>query len=366
MNIAAHLGLGLAVTLSWGAATLDAAPRPPDKLTRQHFRCKQGGYTLKKCQKDIAVLKKVLQRYPVAQLGEWTWFLVASSDWKEFQRSHGLNPDSPAFTYYEGKQTFLEEALLTGQPTRYGELLLLWGMNMKNLLDFAVAHELGHALCNEKDEERARRAAKSLRDGVTPSCEIEFQASSPVAPVGPEMTISVHNYADVSSELLSAAENQAREIYRHAGLETVWLNCSPKLENIEPESCHFSDNTHLTLKISRRALNVQVRDRFDVLGTAYPDDNGVGYFAYIFYDRVQELAERQRLGHALLANVMAHEIGHLLLGSNSHSLSGIMSAHWTYDQLRNISEGTMWFIPAQSRMMRERLRDHLLLNAPIR
>ena len=169
------------------------------------------------------------------------------------------------------------------------------------------------------------------------------------------MTISVHDYADVPSKLLSAAEEQAREIYRRAGLETVWLNCSPKLENIEPESCHFSDTTHLTLKISPRALNVQVRDRLDVLGTAYPDDKGVGYFAYVFYDRVQELAERQRLGHRLLADVMAHEIGHLLLGSNSHSLSGIMSAHWNYDQLRNISEGAMWFIPAQSRMMRDRL-----------
>jgi hypothetical protein len=170
------------------------------------------------------------------------------------------------------------------------------------------------------------------------------------------MTISVHDYADVPSKLLSAAEEQAREIYQRAGLETVWLNCSPKLEKIEPESCHFSDTTHLTLKISPHAFNAQVRDRNDVLGTAYPDEKGVGYFAYVFYDRVQELAERQRLGHTLLADVMAHEIGHLLLGSNSHSLSGIMCAHWNYDQLRNIAEGVMSFIPSQSKMMRERLR----------
>ena len=171
------------------------------------------------------------------------------------------------------------------------------------------------------------------------------------------MTISVHDYADVPAKLLNAAEAQAREIYRLAGLETAWLNCSPKLEKIEPGSCHFSDSTHLTLKISARAVNAQVRDRADVLGTAYPDDKGVGYFAYVFYDRVQELAERQRLGNWLLADVMAHEIGHLLLGSNSHSVSGIMCAHWNYDQLRNISEGAMWFIPVQSKIMRDRLRD---------
>ena len=173
-----------------------------------------------------------------------------------------------------------------------------------------------------------------------------------------EVTISVHDYADVPTVLLAAAEVQAREIFRHAGLETVWLNCSPKLERekLEPGSCYFSDTSHLTLKISPRAMNAKVRDRIDVLGTAYPDEKGAGYFAYVFYDRIQELAQRRRLGHALLADVMVHEIGHLLLGSTSHSASGIMCAHWNYEQLRNVSEGAMAFVPAQSRIMRDRLR----------
>jgi hypothetical protein len=183
------------------------------------------------------------------------------------------------------------------------------------------------------------------------------QTPPPSTPQGPEMTISVHNYADVPSEMLGAAEDQAREIYRRAGLETVWLNCSSKLEKSQPESCYFSDSLHLTLKIIPRAVNAQVHDRIDVLGTAYPDDNRVGYFAYVFYNRVEELAGRQRLGRTLLADVMAHEIGHLLLGSNSHSVSGIMCARWNNDQMRNIAEGAMSFLPSQSKIMRERLSD---------
>jgi hypothetical protein len=174
-------------------------------------------------------------------------------------------------------------------------------------------------------------------------------------PLSLEVSISVHDYADVPTPLLAAAEDQAREIFRHAGLETVWLNCSPKLENLEPRSCYFSDTTHLTLKITPHATNAQVRNRIDVLGTAYPVEKGVGYFAYVFYDRIQELAQRRRLGHALLADVMAHEIGHLLLGSTSHS-AGIMCAHWNYMELRNVAEGAMSFLPSQSRVMRDRLR----------
>jgi hypothetical protein len=185
-----------------------------------------------------------------------------------------------------------------------------------------------------------------------------FAQNPPTTPLSPEVSISVHDYANVPTPLLAAAEDQAREIFRRAGLATVWLDCSPKLERekLEPGSCYFSDTTHLTLKISPHAMNAKVRDRIEVLGTAYPDEKGAGYFAYVFYDRIQELAQRRRLGHALLADVMAHEIGHLLLGSTSHSPSGIMCAHWNYEQLRNVSEGAMAFVPAQSRIMRDRLR----------
>jgi hypothetical protein len=183
-----------------------------------------------------------------------------------------------------------------------------------------------------------------------------FAQSPPgLTPLRSEVSISVHDYAGVSTTLLTAAEEQAREIFRRAGLETVWVNCSPKLEKHEPDSCYFADATHLTLKISPHAMNAQVRDRIDVLGTSYPDEQGAGYFAYVFYDRVRELAQRRTLGHTLLADVMAHEIGHLLLGSNSHSVSGIMCARWDAEQLRNVAEGSMSFAASESRLMRERV-----------
>lgn len=170
-----------------------------------------------------------------------------------------------------------------------------------------------------------------------------------------QVTISVHNYADVAIPLLVSAEDQAKAIFRRSGVETDWLNCSPKLVKFVPSSCYFSDRTHLTLKIIPHAISPQVRNRFDVLGLAYPAERGAGYFAYVFYDHVQELAQQRKLGDALLADVMAHEIGHLLLGSTSHSVSGIMCAKWGYKDLRSISEGIMSFLPAQSRIMRDRL-----------
>ena len=130
-----------------------AAQRPTsalqgEEVPLQHFACNTG-YTVEGCRKDLDVLRKALANYPVAQLGNWTWILVRSEDWKAILLPRGLDPDSPAFTYYPKRETFIEEALVTQVPVRGRELLLKWNMSMRNLLDFAIAHELGHALCND-------------------------------------------------------------------------------------------------------------------------------------------------------------------------------------------------------------------------
>ena len=185
-----------------------------------------------------------------------------------------------------------------------------------------------------------------------------FSQTSAAVPARAEITISVYDYARVSTELLAAAEEDARRVFRQAGVETVWATCLPKLERIQPSGCYTVDTTHLMLKILPRAISAQARDRSDVLGTALLDGKGVGYYAYVFYDSVQRVAEARKLGHAMLGDVLAHEIGHLLLGSNSHSVSGIMSAHWYGEDLRRISEAAMLFTPSQARMLRSRLESH--------
>jgi hypothetical protein len=149
---------------------------PPVGRLPQHFVC-SAGYSLSKCQADVAILRKTLAKYPTAELGEWTWVLVRSADWKYIVMPQGIDPDSPAFTYLSKRETFIEEALVATVPQRMGELIWRWGMSMDDLRDLAVAHELGHALCNESGEMKARRAAKALQGGKRPSCEVSQPAN---------------------------------------------------------------------------------------------------------------------------------------------------------------------------------------------
>lgn len=146
------------------AATATAMPR-------QVFHC-HTGYPLAQCQEDIIQLKRILAHYPIEELGHWTWVLVRTQDWKPISRVLRLDPDSPAFTALEPRETFLEEALFVHDPQRTAELMHEWVRSMPQLLEFAVSHELGHAFCEETNEAAADRFGAELRKGLLPRCEI--------------------------------------------------------------------------------------------------------------------------------------------------------------------------------------------------
>jgi hypothetical protein len=152
--------MGLAVTAT--AAYADTNPK-------QKLVC-NAGYSGPECIRQISVLREALKPYHSERLGEWTWVLVKSADWKVILLSRGLNPDSPAFTVLEKRQTFLEEALFVRVPNRSAELLRFWSVPLDKMLDFAITHELGHAVCNMQDEHIEDSFGKQLLEGRNEEC----------------------------------------------------------------------------------------------------------------------------------------------------------------------------------------------------
>src|SRR5215475_7435544 len=144
-------------------------------LPGQEFHC-HTGYLLAQCQEDILQLKRVLSHYPIERLGHWTWVLIRSQDWKPISRGVGMNPDTPAFTAVEPRETFLEEALFAHDPQRTSELMYLWHQWMPKLLELAVTHELGHAFCEVPNEAAADRFGAELRNGRPASCPVSKEA----------------------------------------------------------------------------------------------------------------------------------------------------------------------------------------------
>ena len=175
MKLRAGLQIAAQVLLVFQSQTV--AKAGPVGAPAQHFVCNIG-FSLRKCQADMLVLRKTLAKYPAAELGEWTWVLVRSADWKYVVTPRGIDPDSPAFTYLPKRETFIEEALVATVPQRAGELMVRWQMSIDELLELAVAHELAHVLCNEPSEAKANRVARMLQDGKPLSCEERLAAKT--------------------------------------------------------------------------------------------------------------------------------------------------------------------------------------------
>jgi alcohol dehydrogenase class IV len=66
---------------------------------------------------------------------------------------------------------------------------------------------------------------------------------------------------------------------------------------------------------------------------------------------VGELSAGQVLGHAIV-----HEIGHHLLGDNSHAPQGIMVAKWSDQHLRRISKGDLLFTQQEVKRIQDEVK----------
>lgn len=149
--------------------TPEPARQPGPHPLRQRFVCNVG-YSPVECQKQMQELWEVLSAYHAERLEEWTWILVRSADWRQLTEPRHLDPQSPAFTLLERRETFFEEALVAPVPVRRAELLVHWSRTSEDLLRLAVTHELGHALCKEENEYKADATGARLRRGENVKC----------------------------------------------------------------------------------------------------------------------------------------------------------------------------------------------------
>ena len=171
------------------------------------------------------------------------------------------------------------------------------------------------------------------------------------------ITLRMYNYA-VSRRLLNDAEAEATFILNQTGIEAAWVDCPfrPAEWKNYPDCHNASSTTDFVIRI---VATTGQAGRFskhgEALGEAQecPRDRA-GCIANIFYREVpalvryRDVSQSQVLGHAL-----AHEIGHLLLGPNSHSATGVMRGEWTYRELKTIAQGHLFFTEEQSEQIRE-------------
>ena len=169
-----------------------------------------------------------------------------------------------------------------------------------------------------------------------------------------QLWVSVFNTSPISSSIIQRAEGEAGRVLRDVGVEVIWLNC---LQDAQHEASlglcsEVSFPSHLHLHILRASRDLKA----STVGISFSAEDGKGCYADLFYEPIQQLQEETHASPpVVLGHAMAHELGHLLLGTNSHSPSGLMRAHWTGEDLTNASKGNLRFSQEQCLRIRSRL-----------
>ena len=168
----------------------------------------------------------------------------------------------------------------------------------------------------------------------------------------PAITVYVYDYSEIPADVLTRAKSAAIEIYRRAGVETEWLDCPTSAADLhQNRACRQRPGaSRLVMKI----VPPSMAERMGLDATTYgiswiPDDGSFGWMAFVCSQRASRLAKgNPQLEGVLLGHLMAHEIGHLLLGANSHAASGIMKVPWAKKEVRLAQQGRMGFTPKQA------------------
>jgi hypothetical protein len=205
-----------------------------------------------------------------------------------------------------------------------------------------------------------------------------------------QVTVSVYDDVGTSTSALAQAEHKAAKIFANAGLNMVWKNCSSSTSTLGQDvlvrtggqssagstfekgaglypsggvgtsvpasrgsDCGWLEwPTHLAVRIVRQSTHWP----HEVFGLAFLSSEDTGCYSDVFYDRATELQSAWNVALSdILGNVMAHELGHLLLGSNAHASAGIMQARWKDEEVNRMARGNLLFSAEQANSMRTKL-----------
>jgi len=186
-------------------------------------------------------------------------------------------------------------------------------------------------------------------------------AQAAPAAQGEPLTIVVHvdDYAAVPTKMLLRAESRANTVYTLAGVVTLWVN------RAMPRELH-SEGSALAGPVREHAVHLRViilsdvmtrrklrdsRHGSDVIGLAQAAPELSNTVAFVFFARLERAADQHVESTSdVLAHVIAHEVGHLILQAGSHSDAGIMRDTWEPNAMR-----TPVFTADQAAMIRTKL-----------
>jgi hypothetical protein len=171
------------------------------------------------------------------------------------------------------------------------------------------------------------------------------------------VTIRVYDVFGVGAHALETAEFTVRALFDTAGIDVRWRACRLGRKARAGDSvCDDLVGPELMMRIVKTP---PAMTDTSVLGFSYVETKTRrGVLGTVFADRTEAVAAALGVPRGmLLGRAIAHEIGHLLLGTTDHPSGGLMRGRWSLHG----GLGEWLFSDNEAQHMREALahrRDH--------
>ena len=162
--------------------------------------------------------------------------------------------------------------------------------------------------------------------------------SESAPPARARVTARLYNTAQVPASTKQAGMAAAARTLAASGVDIMWADCDTA------DACaQVPVSGELVVRLVRS--NEAPRLAPLVLGEAFIDAGAkAGVLATIYMQRVEQMAAFSDTDVSrLLGRAIAHEVGHLLLASNTHTSRGLMRARWSQDELRR-NDAADWIL----------------------
>ena len=170
----------------------------------------------------------------------------------------------------------------------------------------------------------------------------------------PVMPLVVRLYGGpaVSTYDRQSALEEAKTILRHAGFAPEWVTCPADVP--PPQRCTVPlHGAELAVRFATAPPQANPLQWLSLGYSLVDPGTQSGALATVYLDRVKWLATASTAEVAtLLGRAIAHELGHLLLGTPQHGRFGVMRAVWSSQMVRNSRPSEWRFSAREARQMR--------------
>jgi hypothetical protein len=170
--------------------------------------------------------------------------------------------------------------------------------------------------------------------------------------VAQRLNVAICNLSGLRDSVVLTSQAETGAAFRAAGVSVMWRDC-----NVFPAPEAQEDEPWFVIRLrAGKPPRAAGASSLQTMGKVLTGERGEGSIADAYWETIRDFADRYHGDAGMLQGlVIAHELGHLILGPG-HAPRGIMQAAWGQKEMNALSQRWLRFDQKASEQIRRELR----------